>query len=434
MKRSRIEKLILIVLLLVLIGSGGNISCLQPGPGGGDKALKSRGTGNGGNGDSLEGTPSGGTHVAGDTRTEDLIRKLEAIGYVSGTAASGNDGGVRIYDRERVDGGFNLVLSGRGTEAQIMDMAGRELHRWVCKASRVWRDRDAGLKPGKSLDSLSPYWRRVHVLENGDLLVIFDGVGIVKLDRDSNIIWSVKNGAHHDLHVTDEGTIYLLTREAHINADYHRTKPILEDYISVLDSDGVELRRLSVLDCISNSEYAPVLNRLEPWGDLLHTNTIEYLREGSGILRPGSVLISILKLDFVCAVDLEQGSVYWGESDLWYRQHQPTLLENGNILLFDNRGRKQRSSVMEFNPLTREVEWSYRDEGFYSRTCGSNQRLRNGNTLITESDPGRAFEVTSGGEIVWEYINPNRAGKNKELIAILFEVARLPRDFPRFWD
>jgi hypothetical protein len=37
---------------------------------------------------------------------------------------------------------------------------------------------------------------------------------------------------------------------------------------------------------------------------------------------------------------------------------------------------------------------------------GIAQRLTNGNTLITESSFGRFFEVTSQGEIVWEYVNP----------------------------
>ena len=38
------------------------------------------------------------------------------------------------------------------------------------------------------------------------------------------------------------------------------------------------------------------------------------------------------------------------------------------------------------------------------RTLGA-QRLPNGNTLITESDAGRVFEVTEGGDIVWEFVN-----------------------------
>jgi hypothetical protein len=52
--------------------------------------------------------------------------------------------------------------------------------------------------------------------------------------------------------------------------------------------------------------------------------------------------------------------------------------------------------------------------------------LPNGNTLITESDRGRAFEITRSGRVVWEYYNPARAGERKELIATLFEVVRIP--------
>ena len=54
--------------------------------------------------------------------------------------------------------------------------------------------------------------------------------------------------------------------------------------------------------------------------------------------------------------------------------------------------------------------WEYRapePTDFYSGSRGSNQRLPNGNTLIADSDSGRAFEVTSEGEIVWDYAVPH---------------------------
>ena len=65
---------------------------------------------------------------------------------------------------------------------------------------------------------------------------------------------------------------------------------------------------------------------------------------------------------------------------------------------------------------------------FFSRTCGSNQRLPNGNTLITETDYGRVFEVTRDNEIVWEFISPYRAGDNNELIATVLEMIRVDLD------
>jgi hypothetical protein len=43
---------------------------------------------------------------------------------------------------------------------------------------------------------------------------------------------------------------------------------------------------------------------------------------------------------------------------------------------------------------------------FFSPYISGAQRLPNGNTLITEGDFGRLFEVTAQGEVVWEYICP----------------------------
>ena len=117
-------------------------------------------------------------------------------------------------------------------------------------------------------------------------------------------------------------------------------------------------------------------------------------------------------------------------------QHDPKVIPNGNLLLFDNRGRGNASSVLELDPLTGETVWEYHgtpEAPFFSLTCGTAERLPNGNTLVTESDSGRAFEVTRAGEIVWEFWNPQRAGENGEYIATLFEVVRLPPEFPLDW-
>ena len=91
---------------------------------------------------------------------------------------------------------------------------------------------------------------------------------------------------------------------------------------------------------------------------------------------------------------------------------------------------------MEYDPTNMDIAWMYvgsNEHPFFTGAGGANQRLPNGNTLITESDYGRAFEVTPAGEIVWEYFNPARAGQTGGLIATIFEMTRLPADFPLDW-
>jgi hypothetical protein len=65
--------------------------------------------------------------------------------------------------------------------------------------------------------------------------------------------------------------------------------------------------------------------------------------------------------------------------------------------------------VIEVNPATKEIVWKYQEEtlmNFYSPRISNAQRLPNGNTLINEGSFGRFFEVTSEGDVVWEYVNP----------------------------
>jgi hypothetical protein len=126
----------------------------------------------------------------------------------------------------------------------------------------------------------------------------------------------------------------------------------------------------------------------------------------------------------------------WAKTGVWRLQHDPTVLDDGNILLFDNAGYALSSQVIEIDPRTGDVAWAWRGappESFFTLLGGSAQRLPGGNTLITESCRGRAFEVTRGGDVVWEYVNPHRAGARGELIAALFDVRRLaPADVERW--
>jgi hypothetical protein len=102
--------------------------------------------------------------------------------------------------------------------------------------------------------------------------------------------------------------------------------------------------------------------------------------------------------------------VVWSLAGQWTFQDESHLLDNGNILLFDNRGHGDYSKLIEFDPRTQETRWGVlgtSDNDFFSKTMGSQQRLSNGNTLITESNAGRLREVTAGGREVWRFNSPH---------------------------
>jgi len=363
------------------------------------------------------------------------LTRLLSVGYLDGSMPAPDASGVTVYDSTLAWNGINLVVSGHEPGAFLMTMDGRVLHSWTVAFQDVWPGSRVG---DERLDT--QFWRRAHLCENGGLLALFDWLGLVRLDAESRVVWSYDGGSHHDIDVAADGRIYVLDQEARVIPRIREEETVLEEFVTILSGEGEVLERVSILEAIENSSYAALLERLPGGADILHTNTIELLngRLGSRLpaFREGNVLLSIRSLDVVAVLDLEAVEIVWAMTGMWNAQHQPTVLANGNVLIFDNLAGDHRSRVVEFDPLTQEVAWVYpeQDQGIlWSRTCGSNQRLPNGNTLITESDSGRAVEVTQDGRIVWEYVNPHRAGSDDELIASLLEVVRLPDDTGSGW-
>jgi hypothetical protein len=368
----------------------------------------------------------------------ELVGRLEAIGYAQGSTPAPARSGVTRHVRGRAFAGRNFLVSGHAPGALLMDMDGNVLHRWRYAFLDAFPD-----YPPQWLYEGAEFWRRAHLFENGDVLAIFEGLGLIKIDRDSKLLWASGLRAHHDLEVTPTGEIYVLTRRGHLLPRLDPDKPILEDSISVLGPDGEERRRVSLLEALERSAYRHLWQPDGRWflGDLFHTNSLALLDGGAAgrlpAFRRGNLLVSMLVPDLIAVVDLEREEVVWAAKGSFRDQHDPRLLANGNLLLFDNRGAAPHSRVLELDPAQPErVVWDYTgspERPFFSSTCGTAQRLPNGNTLVTESDGGRAFELTPEQEIAWEFVSPWRAGAAGELVATLFELVRLPPDFGASW-
>ena len=393
------------------------------------------------------GSPKRGNQNATLTsEQQEAIRRLTALGYVGGSTTPVTDATMTVLDETKAYQAASLYTSGHGPEASLIDMEGNELHSWRFSYRDGWPD------PAQPPEQ--EHFRRVHLYENGDLLLIYSfGIkGVLKLDKDSNLLWVKPDVVpHHDLDVASDGDIYVLTREAHIVPRVHESAPILEDFITILDGDGREKRRVSMLRSFENSAFHDLwlerktscAGRFETEGgcqDLFHTNSVWVLDGRLADVIPafkkGNILTSFRHLDMIAVVDPVEERVVWVHRGSFKAQHDPKVLANGNLLLFDNRGRRRRSSVTEVDPLTGEIVWEFWEQTrrpFFSGTMGAAHRMPNGNTLIIESVNGRVFEVTPEHETVWEFHNPHRTGERNELIAVVFDMVRLPPSFPLNW-
>jgi hypothetical protein len=377
---------------------------------------------------------------ASDPDLKEAREQFLALGYLSGYEPASDLKGVTIYRKGEASDGLNLITSGHGQEALLLTMDGRVLHRWAYEFSAAFPDYSDADQCLETNVFFRDFWRRCYLYPNGDLLAVYDGFGMIKLDCQSRLLWAVRYGCHHDMCVTDDGMIYVITREPRMIPELNRDQQILDDFIAVLDSEGRMIRKVSVAKALEQSYYSPFLESVPAIPDVFHTNTVQVLdgsqAQRSPVFKRGNVLISIRNINVVGIVDMDTEKMVWALSGQWLAQHESTLLPNGNILLLDNKGYHGMSKVIEFDPFTREIAWAYEgtpENGFFTESSGAAHRLPNGNTLIVESNSGRAFEVTGDDRIVWEYYSPYRAGENDGLIATLFDVVRLDPAYVQPW-
>jgi hypothetical protein len=355
------------------------------------------------------------------------------------------DRGVTIHDGARAQDGVTLYTSGHEAAAYLIDMDGAVLHEWRRPFSTVWDPNAAVRRPQP--DS-HVYFRKALVYPNGDLLVVYEGVGdtpygygVVKLDRNSEVVWKYLRPGHHDADIGPDGRIYVLTHEI-VDQPLERfdnlAAPRLDDFLVVLSPDGEELSRMSLIHAVAASDYQHLLHTVSSYAvaDPLHTNTVTVITAENAARFPfgeaGQVLTSFRELGAVAVVDPDGEDLVWAARGPWIGQHDPDLLPNGNILLFDNYGHfakpEGRSRVLEFDPETMAIVWQYAgspERPLESAIRSSQQRLANGNTLITESSGGRILEVTAAGDVVWQFVNPVRGGAEGSLLPIVCWAQRL---------
>jgi hypothetical protein len=161
--------------------------------------------------------------------------------------------------------------------------------------------------------------------------------------------------------------------------------------------------------------------------DILHADEVSALKaHPAGLWRDGDVLVSLRNLDLVAAIDLGAGVIrwQWGPGEV-RGQSQPSSLDDGGLLVFDNgqsqtgEGSRGFSRLVDVDPATKKIRWTYEGKppkSFNVPVEGGCQALPNGDVLAAAS-AGRIFEVARDGTIVWEYFLPRREdGRRRDVV------------------
>jgi hypothetical protein len=363
-----------------------------------------------------------------------------------------SDSPVTIYRSGKCYDGYTLFChtyedarTGRDGVAHmvLVDMEGSLVHEWTAQTAVQLLD----LLPDGSL-----YYS---TRDRSNL----DQAGLYRIAPDSSVLWKYHCRVDHDFHVMDDGHLMIhclidkmvprlgpeLRRNSYIIEVEAGTKELLwewhgEEHIpELVDLCGLEVpidwperirreveeiqawdERLRDVppEVLATHTHRLIDGRAFDWA---HNNTCEVIPDNpSGAkdarFRAGNIIFSYRSLDIIGVIDRSSGEIVWawgpGELD---GQHQPTMLPNGHIMVYDNGTRRGYSRVAELDPLSGEIVWEYTGapkRSFFAAFISGAQLLPNGNVLICEGAAGgntespRLFEVTRDKEIVWEYRSP----------------------------
>lgn len=240
-------------------------------------------------------------------------------------------------------------------------------------------------------------------LANGNMLITIRGSGIYEITRNGKVVWSHKDpSASHDADRLPNGnTLY--------NLGWSKKG---EDVVREVDPSGRIVWSWKGLEDYDREPYGNI--EFEGW---MHVNAVTRMRNGN-------TLISIRNFNTVTEVGPDgrvvrdwtfkskgkRTGVRTRGKITGERNHEPELLDNGNMLL----ALRKPHRFVEFDLDSQEVVWQWRHPGGNRelRTNREANRLPNGNTLGSAGN--KLIEIAPDGAIVWQMMAPTGSRNHRK--------------------
>ena len=354
--------------------------------------------------------------------------------------------------------GLSLVTeigAERSILAKIIDLNGDTVHQWDIDWFEMWSNPEHLPEPIVPQSQPGTNIHGAMVMDNGDLVFNFESKGLVRIDRNSEVVWRLPYITHHSIHQHDDGNLWVS------GSKYQTQKvprlpnlipPFYEETILEVSPQGKILREWYVADILRQNGYTGLLymgslnnentriqgdDRLLGKTDILHLNDVEPFSNQMqpGFFQPGDVMVSLRNINTVFIFNVETEKIKYISTGEFVRQHDPDFIDGDTISVFDNNNasepeRKSKITIVSAKDNSHRVFFEgSKDNHFYTRVMGKHQWQPNGNLLITESMSGRGFEIDPQGKVVWEYVNY----VDNKIVGVVGEVQRLAPDYTQLF-
>ena len=343
----------------------------------------------------------------------------------------------------------------RNISAKIINLEGDTVHEWQVDWFKMWPNPEH--LPKKIVPKSKP-GTNIHgaiVMENGDLIFNFESKGLIRIDRDGQVVWRLPYLTHHSIHRHDDGNLWVSGSKYHtkkVSRLPNLKPPFYEETILEITPEGEILREWFIADILRKNGYTGLLymgslknestaiqgdDSLLGNSDILHLNDVEPFSSKlqPGFFNQGDVMVSLRNINTVFVFNVENEEIKFISTGQFVRQHDPDFIDGNTFSVFDNNNAstenpRSRIAIVSVEDNTSKVFFEGSQEvPFFTTVMGKHQWQPNGNLLITEAMSGRGLEVDRQGKIVWEYVNYVDRG----IVGVVGEVQRLPLEYTQLF-
>ncbi len=335
---------------------------------------------------------------------------------------------------DKVQPGYLLISRLSSTRKQyvieLMDkVSGKVIHEWVPKYEDIYLTKDISFDEE---DAQSVFNMQLsHPLLNKDGSIVFIAIGgrLVKVDKDSKIVWQNKHRFHHSINMDVNGNIWVASKiknslykvhplKSPRDSNYENMKAVFEEEsITQISPDGKILKEISIPQIFLDSGLkALVVSSLtiKNSDDPTHINDIQPVYKDRNFAKMGDLLLSLRSLNLILLYRPSENKVIWYKIGPWIAQHDVDVINDDEISVlnndrpFDPYDKSTRSTIVFYNFKTDQTYEPYNKSieaaDFYVWAEGVHRILPNGNVLLEETVKGRILELSKNA-IEWEYVN-----------------------------
>ena len=281
-----------------------------------------------------------------------------------------------------------------------------------------------------------------HPWLNNDGSLIFSGgtnpwaTPLVKIDKCSNIVWSVDYPFHHSIERDHEKNYWvpIFFHPQKVTAGFDEKygssiQYFMDDGIMKVSAHGKVLFQKSIMQIFIENDLGHLIFPGEDYTfDPIHLNDIQPVKTDGLYYKKGDVFLSLRNLSMIVLYRPSNNKILWYKKYPWRYQHDVDILDENRISVFNNNkvlfyprivGKQEDSPrtnnvlIYDFekNKVFNNYEKIFKKFHIVSNTGGLSEIINN-QIFIEETNYGRILFSDENGNLLFEYIN---RGKNNKI-------------------